>query len=84
MNVMGFLGSLQVVVMMFDKEFVDILLMDIVIREVCFDNVYFVMILIGIDLYLDIFIYIFLLYLFGDVSFNVMGILNVILQFVLL
>lgn len=70
--------------MMFDKEFVDILLMDIVIREVCFDNVYFEMILIGIDLYLDIFIYIFLLYLFGDVSFNVMGILNVILQFVLL
>lgn len=70
--------------MMFDKEFVDIVLMDIVIREVCFDNVYFVMILIGIDLYLDIFIYIFLLYLFGDVSFNVMGILNVILQFVLL
>lgn len=84
MKVMGFLGSLQVVVKMFDKEFVDILLMDIVIREVCFDNVYFVMIFIGIDLYLDIFIYIFLLYLFGDVSFNVMGILNVILQFVLL
>lgn len=84
MKVMGFLGSLQVVVMMFDKEFVDILLMDIVIREVCIDNVYFVMILIGIDLYLDIFIYIFLLYLFGDMSFNVMGILNVILQFVLL
>lgn len=84
MKVMGFLGSLQVVVMMFDKEFVDILLMDIVIREVCFDNVYFLMIFIGIDLYLDIFIYIFLLYLFGDVSFNVMGILNVILQFVLL
>lgn len=84
MKVMGFFGSLQVVVMMFDKEFVDILLMDIVIREVCFDNVYFVMIFIGIDLYLDIFIYIFLLYLFGDVSFNVMGILNVILQFVLL
>lgn len=70
--------------MMFDKEFVDILLMDIVIREVYFDNVYFLIIFIGIDLYLDIFIYIFLLYLFGDVSFNVMGILNVILQFVLL
>lgn len=64
---------------MFDKEFVDILLMDIVIREVYFDNVYFLIIFIGIDLYLDIFIYIFLLYLFGDVSFNVMGILNVIL-----
>lgn len=58
MKVMGFLGSLQVVVMMFDKEFVDILLMDIVIREVCFDNVYFVMILLEL-IYIWIFLYIF-------------------------
>lgn len=83
MKAMGSLGSSQVVVMMFDKEPVDILLTDIAIREARLDNVHFVTIPIGIDSYPDTFTYTLPLYSLGDVSSNAMGTLNVTLQSVL-
>lgn len=83
MKAMGSPGSSQVVVMMFDKEPVDILLTDIAIREARLDNVHFVTIPIGIDSYPDTFTYTLPLYSLGDVSSNAMGTLNVTLQSVL-
>jgi hypothetical protein len=76
-------GSSQVVLMMFDKEPLDILLADIALREAKLDGVHFVTIPIGIDSYPDTFTYSIPLYSLGDVNPGAMDTFNRTLQYIL-